>query len=114
MYYGAPGHCFSIDGDLWHDEGSCRHADGCPCCGYGDPETAPASPPVPTSDDPLEQALLTAGAKLRAASTALENAIGDADVTGYTRARDAQDDATAELHEARAALADAERTGAAS
>lgn len=105
LYYGAPGHCFSIDGDLWHNEGSCRHADGRPCCGYGDPEPRPAPPPVPVVDDPLEQAVLNAGAKLRAASTALDNAIGDADVSGYTRARDAQDEATAELYEARAAAA---------
>jgi hypothetical protein len=40
-YHGVPGHCFSIDGDLWHDPGEC-HSNGKhltldndrPCCGY--------------------------------------------------------------------------------
>lgn len=39
-YFGIPGHCFDIDGDLWHDPGECKDVE-CrrrPCCGYrGDP-----------------------------------------------------------------------------
>lgn len=36
-YFGVPGHCISIDGDLWHDPGKCI---GTPancsgdCCGF--------------------------------------------------------------------------------
>lgn len=36
--FGIPGHCFDIDGDWWHDPGSCtHHADGRPCCGVEGP-----------------------------------------------------------------------------
>ncbi len=36
-YFGCPGHCFDIDGDLWHEPGSCKGPHftiSGPCCGY--------------------------------------------------------------------------------
>jgi hypothetical protein len=36
-YFGRAGHCFDIDGNLWHEPGACRGApDNCSgkCCGY--------------------------------------------------------------------------------
>jgi hypothetical protein len=40
QYFGRPGHCYDIDGFLWHSPGECRGAavncDG-KCCGYDEP-----------------------------------------------------------------------------
>ncbi len=36
-YFGIPGHCVSIDGDLWHEPGKCEGSSvNCngQCCGY--------------------------------------------------------------------------------
>ena len=36
-YFGIPGHCFDIDGYLWHDPGTCNGVHFTitkPCCGY--------------------------------------------------------------------------------
>lgn len=39
-YFGTPGHCYDIDGFLWHDPGACKDVfcQGQPgakaCCGY--------------------------------------------------------------------------------
>ena len=45
-YFGAPGHCFNIDGEWWHDPGTCPGAilncNG-KCCGI---ERAEGATPV--------------------------------------------------------------------
>lgn len=42
-YFGIPGHCFDIDGYLWHEPGRCRggvwNCDG-NCCGYSNEQEA--------------------------------------------------------------------------
>lgn len=43
QYFGQPGHCFNIDGEWWHDPGTCKGApDNCDakCCGILAPEAA--------------------------------------------------------------------------
>lgn len=36
-YFGVPGHCYSIDGDWWHEPGACRWCTSNPCCGVVEP-----------------------------------------------------------------------------
>lgn len=31
-YSGVPGHCYDIDGNLWHDPGDCRECGPDPQC----------------------------------------------------------------------------------
>ena len=51
--FGKPGHCHSIDGELWHEPGECK-APECshtPCCGYVERR---ASNPVSRAQKPSE------------------------------------------------------------
>lgn len=50
-YFGQPGHCYSIDGDWWHEPGKCPAKPDCRggCCGVDEPARS-----VPTGQEASE------------------------------------------------------------